>query len=279
MNKNLFSAKDYIDEQIFKLEQQNIFSDTWHFCGLVEDLAEPNDYMTVQAGNNNLIVYRNEQGELKALHNICRHRGMQLLEGKGKLSKTISCPYHDWTYNHDGELKSLPKAKQDFIGINKKCLSLKQAQAGIWRGMIWVHPNINTAPLSEYFAPMNQHIAPYEVESLIDKVCEDLSLNEDHYGNILIAVTEAVNNAIVHGNSSEEDKVVKVDVVNNDAAVVFSVVDQGEGFDYENLPDPTAPENIEKPDGRGIFLMKNLSDEVEFDLNGSKVSITFAMNG
>jgi len=168
MNKNLFSAKDYIDEQIFKLEQQNIFSDTWHFCGLVEDLAEPNDYMTVQAGNNNLIVYRNEQGELKALHNICRHRGMQLLEGKGKLSKTISCPYHDWTYNHDGELKSLPKAKQDFIGINKKCLSLKQAQAGIWRGMIWVHPNINTAPLSEYFAPMNQHIAPYEVESLIE---------------------------------------------------------------------------------------------------------------
>lgn len=118
-----------------------------------------------------------------------------------------------------------------------------------------------------------------EVESLIDKVCEDLSLNEDFYGNILIAVTEAVNNAIVHGNKLEESKKVKVDVMKDNAAVVFSVADQGSGFDFNNLPDPTAPENLEKPDGRGIFLMKNLSDEVEFDLNGSKVNITFAVNG
>ncbi|MBD3639047.1 MAG: ATP-binding protein [Crocinitomicaceae bacterium] len=118
-----------------------------------------------------------------------------------------------------------------------------------------------------------------EVESLIDRVCEDLSLNEDYYGNILIAVTEAVNNAIIHGNRSEESKRVKVEATNNNGAVVFSVEDQGEGFDFENLPDPTAPENIEKPDGRGIFLMKNLSDDVKFELNGSKVSITFVVNG
>lgn len=117
-----------------------------------------------------------------------------------------------------------------------------------------------------------------EVEALIDKVCEDLNLNEDNYGNILIAVTEAVNNAIVHGNGSVEEKLVKVNVNQDSKGVVFSVEDQGLGFDFENLPDPTAPENLEKPDGRGIFLMKNLSDAVEFDNNGSKVSITFAMN-
>lgn len=114
-----------------------------------------------------------------------------------------------------------------------------------------------------------------EVELLIDQVCEDLKLNEDHYGNILIAVTEAVNNAIIHGNHNEEDKKVKVDVEQADKKVVFTVLDEGKGFDFINLPDPTAPENIEKPDGRGIFLMKNLSDEVNFDMNGSKVSITF----
>ncbi|MFT5818792.1 MAG: serine/threonine-protein kinase RsbW [Crocinitomix sp.] len=114
-----------------------------------------------------------------------------------------------------------------------------------------------------------------EVELLIDTVCEDLKLNEDHYGNILIAVTEAVNNAIVHGNHNDEDKKVKVEVAKADEKVTFIVADEGKGFDFDNLPDPTAPENIEKPDGRGIFLMKNLSDEVNFDLNGSKVSITF----
>ena len=58
-----------------------------------------------------------------------------------------------------------------------------------------------------------------------------------------------------------------------------AVADEGEGFDFDNLPDPTAPENLEKPDGRGIFLMKNLSDDVKFDDNGSRVSITFAVSG
>jgi len=117
-----------------------------------------------------------------------------------------------------------------------------------------------------------------EVESLIDKVCDDLGLNEDYYGNILIAVTEAVNNAIIHGNKNEESKQVVVEVDHEGTNLTFNVIDHGDGFDFENLPDPTAPENIQKPDGRGIFLMKNLSDDVNFDLNGSKVSITFAVN-
>ena len=114
-----------------------------------------------------------------------------------------------------------------------------------------------------------------QVESLIDQVCEDLRVSEDSYGNILIAVTEAVNNAIVHGNQNQPTKKVKVDVVKIDTGVIFMVMDEGKGFDFNNLPDPTSPENIERPDGRGIFLMKNLSDEVVFDLNGSKVNITF----
>lgn len=119
-----------------------------------------------------------------------------------------------------------------------------------------------------------------DVEGLIDNVCSDYELNEDHYGNVLIAVTEAVNNAIIHGNLNDEDKRVKLEVVKNDDQVVFTIIDEGKGFDFTNLPDPTAPENIEKPDGRGIFLMKNLSDDVSFELNGSKVSITFvAGNG
>lgn len=114
-----------------------------------------------------------------------------------------------------------------------------------------------------------------EVEALIDNVCEELKLNEDHYGNILIAVTEAVNNAIIHGNKYALDKKVKVDVKKEEGEILFTVADEGNGFDFNNLPDPTAPENIEKPDGRGIFLMKNLSDKVVFESNGSKVSITF----
>jgi len=117
-----------------------------------------------------------------------------------------------------------------------------------------------------------------EVEKLIDTVCEDLKLSEDNYGNILIAVTEAVNNAIIHGNKNNPTKTVNVIVDKISKEVTFTVIDQGGGFNFNTLPDPTAPENIEKPDGRGIFLMKNLADKVEFFENGSKVCITFVIN-
>jgi len=117
-----------------------------------------------------------------------------------------------------------------------------------------------------------------EVEALIDKVCSDHSVNEDLYGNILIAVTEATNNAIIHGNHKESSKRVKLNVDKIDKEIIFSVEDEGSGFDFNDLPDPTAPENIEKPDGRGIFLMKNLSDKIEFFENGSKVNITFVLH-
>lgn len=114
-----------------------------------------------------------------------------------------------------------------------------------------------------------------QVELMVDKVCADLGVNEDFYGNVLIAVTEAVNNAINHGNKCDASKKVKVVVGNTDADVLFEVADEGPGFDFENLPDPTAPENIEMEHGRGIFLMKNLADNVEFDEGGKMVNIYF----
>ena len=113
------------------------------------------------------------------------------------------------------------------------------------------------------------------VESFIDNAKDKYNINDDIYGNIMIAVTEAVNNAIVHGNKSDASKTVKLELGFKEKAILFVVEDKGDGFDFENLPDPTAPENITKAGGRGIFLMKNLCDEVEFQDNGRKTLLTF----
>lgn len=113
------------------------------------------------------------------------------------------------------------------------------------------------------------------VESLIDKVCADLHIQEDLYGNVLIAVTEAVNNAIIHGNTFNVNKSVTVEVVQTDDSLTFRVIDEGAGFDYLNLPDPTSPENIEKENGRGIFLIQNLSDSLDFEESGKVAVISF----
>tara|TARA_R110002072_G_scaffold226960_1_gene383825 strand:+ start:5752 stop:6168 length:417 start_codon:yes stop_codon:yes gene_type:complete len=116
----------------------------------------------------------------------------------------------------------------------------------------------------------------HKVELLIDNVCEKLEVNEDYYGNVLIAVTEAVNNAIIHGNKLNIGLNVDLFVGDKETDFCFSVKDYGGGFDFDNLPDPTAPENIEKEDGRGIFLMKSLAEEVEFIDDGRNVNIYFS---
>jgi serine/threonine-protein kinase RsbW len=116
------------------------------------------------------------------------------------------------------------------------------------------------------------------VERLVDDVCEVFNVNEDSYGNILIALTEAVNNAIYHGNKGNPTKNIKIGFESHEKNIQFSVADEGTGFDYNNLPDPTDPINIDKPNGRGVFLMKNLADKVEFNNNGQEVLLTFNLN-
>lgn len=113
------------------------------------------------------------------------------------------------------------------------------------------------------------------VENLIDEICETLNVNEEYYGNILISMTEAVNNAMVHGNKLDSEKKVAITVKSDDTSLHFTISDEGPGFDYDNLPDPTAPENIEKPNGRGVFLMKNLADGCNFEENGRIVELEF----
>ncbi|MEP2277710.1 MAG: ATP-binding protein [Reichenbachiella sp.] len=113
------------------------------------------------------------------------------------------------------------------------------------------------------------------IESFIDNAKEQYNFTDDIYGNIMIAVTESVNNAIVHGNQSDKSKNVHLSLNLDDNQVKFTIEDEGAGFDYNNLPDPTAPENLEKPGGRGIFLMKNLCDEVSFADNGKRVELSF----
>ena len=114
-----------------------------------------------------------------------------------------------------------------------------------------------------------------KVEKLVDELSAEYNISSDIYGNILIAVLEAANNAILHGNKLNENKIVKIVLNIEDTLLKFKIEDEGIGFDYKNVPDPTAPENIENVNGRGIFLMEKLSDRMEFSRNGATVELEF----
>ena len=115
------------------------------------------------------------------------------------------------------------------------------------------------------------------VEALIDEISSKQELEEDIYGKVLIGTVEAVNNAIIHGNKSNPEKVVNIRIYKTKKELHIVVKDEGEGFDYRSIPDPTAPENIENIHGRGVFLMTKLSDKVEFYENGSIVELIYKL--
>ena len=116
------------------------------------------------------------------------------------------------------------------------------------------------------------------IEKLVDDVCDLFDIKEDIYGHILVALTEAVNNALQHGNKANPDKQIEITFKIKDNTLYFTVKDEGPGFDFNNLADPTDPQNIEKPTGRGIFLMKHLADSVSFEDKGRKSILEFKLS-
>ena len=114
-----------------------------------------------------------------------------------------------------------------------------------------------------------------EVEKMVDEISTACSMSSEVYGNVLIATLEAANNAILHGNKLDENKDVNLEFSWDDNRLELVVTDQGKGFNYKDIPDPTAPGNVEKVNGRGVFLMEKLSDDINFMENGSKVTLIF----
>jgi serine/threonine-protein kinase RsbW len=113
------------------------------------------------------------------------------------------------------------------------------------------------------------------VEKAVDEISAKFELNNDIYGNVMIATLEAANNAITHGNRLDPEKIVKIEFECAEDILRIVIYDEGNGFDFSHIPDPTSPENLENINGRGIFLMNKLSDKLTFFEKGRKVELIF----
>ncbi|MCA0908666.1 aromatic ring-hydroxylating dioxygenase subunit alpha [Ruegeria marisrubri] len=165
---HLLPAEAYTSQDWFDREQRDIFSRTWRYAGFMEDITEPGQYITVQAGLNNIFIVMGRDRRLRAFHNICRHRGTQLIRAVGKTQKALTCPYHDWTYDLEGNLISVPEEQEEFGHMDKACLGLKPAKVGIWKTMIFVHPDPDAPSIAEWFGPVEPHIGPHVPEEMVE---------------------------------------------------------------------------------------------------------------
>lgn len=130
--------------------------------------------------------------------------------------------------------------------------------------------------LELYIASVRDNL--HLVEGFIENTIETFELEENIRGKITLSIIEAVNNSILSGNKENPEKLVKLVAVKGKERIIVTVEDEGEGFDFKNIPDPTTPENLMKATGRGLYLMIHLTDELLFAKNGAKVVMTFFLN-
>jgi serine/threonine-protein kinase RsbW len=114
------------------------------------------------------------------------------------------------------------------------------------------------------------------LENFIDELGVKYDLGDEVYANVLTCLSEALINAILHGNAQDQEKKVYINLeVIENKRLVFTVTDEGNGFDFNNIPDPTAPENLENLSGRGIFIIKKLADQCIFNSKGNELELHF----
>jgi serine/threonine-protein kinase RsbW len=113
------------------------------------------------------------------------------------------------------------------------------------------------------------------LENLIEQIADKHNISEDTFANMMTCLNEIAINAIVHGNKLDESKKVIVNAEVEPKRIIWTITDEGEGFDYEHLPDPTAVENLENLTGRGVFIVKQLADQCIFNAAGNEVELHF----
>jgi choline monooxygenase len=156
----------YLDPELYALECRGVFGATWQAVGRTAQVARPGTFLTADVAGEPILVVRDEQGVLRAFHNVCRHRAAQVInEPEGKASR-LRCRYHGWTYDLTGRLRGTP----EFDGVADFCKGeqgLVPLAVDVWGPLVWVHDGATAAPpLAEFLAPLPEQTAGLGLEQM-----------------------------------------------------------------------------------------------------------------
>lgn len=173
------SGEYYTSESIYAAETEKIFLRRWLYAGRVSQLANPGDYFLFDVDDESVLVVREEQGQIRAFYNVCRHRGTRLCtEEAGRFSRSIQCRYHGWRYGLDGNLQGAPNMRETG-GFDKSEFSLHRAHIEIWEGSVFINLSRAPRPFEEAFAPVIGKFSAWRMPELISvhRIVYDVEAN------------------------------------------------------------------------------------------------------
>ena len=160
-------VEHYISPEFLRLEEQRLWPRVWQIACREEELPHVGSYITYNIMNESIVVVRVSEREIKGFFNVCQHRGRRLTEGCGRMSR-FHCTFHGWQYHLDGSIARVLD-RDDWAGcsdFSDADLSLKEVRVGTWAGWVFINMDLNAEPLSEYLAPVQQYIDPYEMDKM-----------------------------------------------------------------------------------------------------------------
>lgn len=161
----------YTSPEFAALEQRHIFARDWLCAGRADALRAPGDYLTMDISGEPILVLRDQDGIVRAMSNVCRHRMSTLLEGRGT-TRTIVCPYHAWTYNLDGTLRAAPAMTRN-DGFCKDRIALPPVRCEVWLGWIMVTLNPDAPPVADRLVGVSDLIGPFQMEAYVESFREE----------------------------------------------------------------------------------------------------------
>ena len=155
-------ATRYTSEAFAQLEREKMWPYIWQFAAREEDMPEPGDYIVYENAGRSYIVSRQEDGSLRAFHNVCLHRGRKLRDHDGT-ADTFTCPFHGFSWAKDGSFAGMP-CKWDFQHLTPDKLTLPQAEVAQWGGYIFVREEAGGPSIEEFLAPLPTHFQHWRHE-------------------------------------------------------------------------------------------------------------------
>jgi choline monooxygenase len=154
----------YTSPEFYQREVERIWRKTWNFIGSADQIRNNGDYFTLNFAGVPIIVLRDHDGKMRAFANTCRHRGSELLEGKGNC-KLIVCPYHSWTYELSGDLRGTPEMDKT-LNFNKADYALISIAIDTWGNFLFINFDKNPEPLKKHLGDLPEKLAPYRLENM-----------------------------------------------------------------------------------------------------------------
>jgi phenylpropionate dioxygenase-like ring-hydroxylating dioxygenase large terminal subunit len=156
----------YNNAQLSRLEFERVLKPSWQIVCHVNSIPKTGDFQTLDLGSDSVMVLRDRDGSIRAFHNVCRHRGARLLDGAGNCPTAVTCPYHGWTYRHDGGLIGMP-VRESFPGLDRSLHGLRPVRVEVALSFVWICLAGDPPPIATVWGELADELAPYRLQDMV----------------------------------------------------------------------------------------------------------------